>query len=215
MERRFVMKRFLLGGAVALGLGLAAFGGVAVAQQGGGQGWQGQGGGQGWQGQGGGWGQGYMGGGMGWGGGQWGRFGMMADPARAFAAIDANGDGYIDRGELANMRWRFFSALDANNDGVITRAEAEANIDRWRASARQMWGEGHSGWGGGYGQGRGILTMLSRYDRDGDGRVTRAQFAIDPEPMMRLLDRDGDGRISRAEFDTMVEAMRSMRPNRA
>ena len=188
------MKRLLLGTGLALALGVATLGGVAIAQQGGGQGWHGHG----WS------------GGMGWGGGG---FGMTRDPARMFGYLDANRDGHVDRDELANMRWRFFSALDANGDGVITRAEAEANIERWRASARETFGEGHAGWGGG--QGRGVLTMLSRFDGDGDGQVTRAQFAIDPAPMLRLLDRDNDGRISRAEFDTFVEAMRSMRPNRA
>jgi hypothetical protein len=189
------MKAFWIGGAVAAAIGIATLTGVAMAQQ------TGSGGHAmhaGW------------GGGGGWGG--HGGAGMMRDPARMFALVDANGDGFIDRDELTNMRWRFVQALDADNDGVITRQEAEANVGRWRDAMRTAFGDGSGGWGGG--QGRGALMWLSRQDTTGSGRVTRQQLAADPVPLMRLLDRDTDGRISRAELDVFVEAMRSMRPNR-
>ncbi len=189
------MKAFWIGGAVAAAIGIATLTGVAVAQHTGPGGHAMQ---------------------SSWGGGGWGGragAGMMRDPARMFALVDANGDGFIDRDELTNMRWRFVQALDADNDGVITRQEAEANVARWRDAMRTSFGDGFGGWGGG-GQGRGVLMWLSRQDTTGSGRVTRQQLAADPAPLMRLLDRDTDGRISRAELDVFVEAMRSMRPNR-
>ncbi|MBX6313494.1 MAG: EF-hand domain-containing protein [Isosphaeraceae bacterium] len=46
----------------------------------------------------------------------------------------------------------------------------------------------------------------SRYDRDGDGRIDREEFA-GPEPDFARLDRDRDGAITAADFDWSAHAL--------
>ncbi len=45
------------------------------------------------------------------------------DPARRFAQLDRNGDGAIDRQEIAAMTARRFARLDGDRDGSLTREE--------------------------------------------------------------------------------------------
>lgn len=48
------------------------------------------------------------------------------DPARRFAHLDANGDGFVDRGEIDTMLKRRFDRIDADHDGIATPAERAA-----------------------------------------------------------------------------------------
>ncbi|WP_238560218.1 EF-hand domain-containing protein [Sphingomonas sp. Mn802worker] len=48
------------------------------------------------------------------------------DPERRFAKLDRNGDGFIDRQEIAAMSARRFARLDTNGDGVLSAAERSA-----------------------------------------------------------------------------------------
>ncbi|GLS19836.1 hypothetical protein GCM10007874_28530 [Labrys miyagiensis] len=45
------------------------------------------------------------------------------DPAKLFARIDANHDGFIDHGELDAFLAKRFARLDKNKDGVLTGNE--------------------------------------------------------------------------------------------
>lgn len=55
------------------------------------------------------------------------------DPARRFARLDRNGDGVIDRQEIASMLARRFARLDTDHDGVLSPSERSAA----RQSARR------------------------------------------------------------------------------
>lgn len=59
------------------------------------------------------------GGGVGGGGGGY-------DPARGFARIDTNGDGFIDRTELDAASAERFRRMDLNGDGILTPDERAA-----------------------------------------------------------------------------------------
>ena len=48
------------------------------------------------------------------------------DPARRFAHLDRNNDGYIDRQEIDAAADRRFTRLDADGDGRVTKAERKA-----------------------------------------------------------------------------------------
>jgi len=48
---------------------------------------------------------------------------ITGDPARSFARIDSNHDGFIDRAELDAFFAKRFARLDKNADGVLTADE--------------------------------------------------------------------------------------------
>lgn len=112
---------------------------------------------------------------------------------RFFAIADANGDGRISQGEMAEARDRRFGRADVNGDGFIDQGE----IDEVRARIQQRLD-------------RTLPDRVARIDRDGDGRISRAEFSDRPFPAMRF-DANGDGALDRGEFDAAREAWRGRR----
>lgn len=174
---------------------------------------------------------------------------------RAVRLGDGNGDGVVTRAEFLAQAAKRFDMMDANKDGQLTPEERKAARDTMRAERPggpggmgpdgmgpggpggdkaggpgmppPPGGAGPRGLGGGGGGG-----MLARLDTNGDGKVTRAEYAapfdlldankdgfIDATERaaipqggpggggaggggrMARLDRDGDGKLSRAEFE--------------
>jgi Ca2+-binding EF-hand superfamily protein len=108
-----------------------------------------------------------------------------------FQAMDRNGDGVISRSE-----WRgsdqSFKVHDWNGDGVLSgdevrvgaaRNEADDDFDQRARPEFRNWTQ------------RGFENL----DRNGDGRITRAEWFYDREGFIRA-DRNGDGVLTRAEF---------------
>ncbi|MBZ9796617.1 EF-hand domain-containing protein [Mesorhizobium sp. ES1-4] len=48
---------------------------------------------------------------------------VKGDPAKSFARVDSNHDGFIDRAELDALFAKRFARLDTNGDGVLTADE--------------------------------------------------------------------------------------------
>ncbi|MBZ9754847.1 acid-shock protein [Mesorhizobium sp. ESP6-5] len=48
---------------------------------------------------------------------------VKGDPAKSFARIDSNHDGFIDRAELDALFAKRFARLDKNGDGILTGDE--------------------------------------------------------------------------------------------
>lgn len=54
------------------------------------------------------------------------------DPAKMFARLDKNSDGFLDDSEIASLAERRFHRLDADGDGFLTKQELQAR----RAAAK-------------------------------------------------------------------------------
>ena len=77
----------------------------------------------------------------------------------AMIAAAAGGQGAPDRGDLQN----FFRAMDRNGDGYLTANEAP------RVTAIRGEGVGNVRTQSG-------SSWVARYDRDGDGRISQAEY---------------------------------------
>ncbi len=100
--------------------------------------------------------------------------------------LDANGDGVIDRNEAAKSE-RFaarFDQMDKNKDGKLT------------ADERPQWSGRHGGHRGG---------RMMQADKDGDGRISKAEAAAEPKFAERFdkMDTNKDGFVDRADREQM------------
>lgn len=126
----------------------------------------------------------------GWGYGQYGFDDRMDDGIKQQSddAVEdkaaAEGDASKPEGTVTDRRLRNraerigerFEVLDANNDGVITTADLEA-----RAAERLAWFQ---------------KKKLHVLDKDGDGKVSRDEFAARSKQRFAELDLDNDGKIT-------------------
>ena len=99
---------------------------------------------------------------------------------RMLQRLDLNRDGAISPAEAGAVRTVRFLRLDSDGDGVITEAEMLAAAQERIA--------------------RRIAKKFARMDRNGDGRVERAEFDDRGAARFARLDNDGDGRVSREEI---------------
>ncbi len=114
-------------------------------------------------------------------------------PGAALDKADANHDGYVTRDEFTASRAAQFERLDRNDDGVVSLSEFPrlAKSNRPKAQA--------------------LKAVIQHADRDGDGRVTRAEFVDGPAPLFDRADRDHDGRLSRDEAAAVREQLESLK----
>lgn len=112
--------------------------------------------------------------------------------SRLFQRIDTSRDGAIDKGELEAAMAKRFARLDANRDGSLDRAEVEAARERAtrRINAARTVAE----------------NRMERRDRDGDGRISRAEFMQVPG-LFDLADKDRDGRLDKDELAAAADAL--------
>lgn len=93
---------------------------------------------------------------------------------------DANNDGNITRDEFLARPLAHFDRLDANNDGVISADERPQRGERAQRSERRE---------------------RPRRDGDGDGQISRAEFAAMGARMFERLDANSDGQVTREEAE--------------
>jgi Ca2+-binding EF-hand superfamily protein len=129
--------------------------------------------------------------------------GMFAvDPMGRFKALDKNGDGKVSRDEFTG-RPAMFDRVDANGDGYLEAAEIKALV----ASAPKQAAAAVTGRPG---------SRIMAMDKDGDGRVSRGEYAGAPAVFDRL-DSNGDGFLGKEEADdgprVMLEQLRGMDAN--
>jgi hypothetical protein len=102
--------------------------------------------------------------------------------------LDINGDRVIERSEVPDDGLAAFDRLlargDANKDGKLDGEEFRAMVERVRPAAEGIRGA--------------ALGRLKAMDADGDGKVSRTEFAGRPQQFDRL-DADSDGFVTEAE----------------
>jgi Ca2+-binding EF-hand superfamily protein len=94
-----------------------------------------------------------------------------------FDEWDKNKDGKLQANEFLAGR-ALFDRIDLDRDGTITKDELARYV-------KSVEGE----------------DFIARFDQDGDGRVTLAEFG-GPAEVFRRLDRNGDGVVTRAELSS-------------
>jgi EF hand domain-containing protein len=101
-----------------------------------------------------------------------------------FAKQDANGNGVLERSEVAKMPDALFTKLDVDNSKTLSAAELES---------------GHPGGGHGKGPHEGQERGLPG-DADRDGTLTKAEAVADAQKLAKRIDANSDGKLSADEL---------------
>ncbi|MDB4975210.1 MAG: hypothetical protein JWN48_3551 [Myxococcaceae bacterium] len=108
----------------------------------------------------------------------------------SFAKLDANGDGKLEKGELAKMPAAKFKKLDADKNGSLSAAELVKGQP-------EPHGQGVGGPHPEHGE---MMKGMLPGDTNHDGALTKAEAQADASSMAKRLDADGDGKISKDEL---------------
>ncbi len=103
---------------------------------------------------------------------------------------DKNGDGKITKAEAGDAAW--FAKLDQNKDDVIDAAE----LEKARKAMGANKGDGKAG-----GQ---VDASLKRLDKDGDGKITKAEAG--DAPWFDKVDKNSDGVLDAEEVRKLAAA---------
>jgi hypothetical protein len=103
------------------------------------------------------------------------------DPSRIFDSADTNADGVITREEFHAARERMFVRLDRNGDGYIDTDDLSGRLAGRQKSQERL------------------AELVTQLDRDGDGRVSKAEFVAGPTPLFDRADTDHNGELSKEE----------------
>jgi Ca2+-binding EF-hand superfamily protein len=118
----------------------------------------------------------------------------------AFAEADRDKDGKLSLKEFISYT---FAKGDTNKDGIISAADRPAAkvAPRLRERTRERARDG---------------TELRKYDKDGDGALSKKEFAARQADVFKKLDANADGFLTREEFakaaKAMVSGARASRP---
>lgn len=126
--------------------------------------------------------------------------------ARAWENTDADRDGALTREEARRMPVlaRRFDAIDGNRDGIITATE----VRQWRESLKPLRRQPAA---------RGAAEMIRVADSDGDGSISRAEFARAlprQSPRFDGLDFDRNGSLGRDELERWFAERRAARSSK-
>jgi Ca2+-binding EF-hand superfamily protein len=132
-----------------------------------------------------------------------------------FMANDLNGDGKLSPNEVPNNLLPILQNADRNGDGAIDRQELAGAL----AAARGQFGGPQAGpfdnRGGNLGGARNaadadrVTGQFLQNDRNGDGRLTADELPADSARMLQNADRNNDGAIDAGELQEAVARMGS------
>ena len=125
------------------------------------------------------------------GGPQGGMMGMPMSPI--MIALDTDHDGTLSIDEIANAS-KTLLQLDKNGDGILS-------ADELRPDPKSMPGAMAGllpGAGGAPGQAMGKL--FEARDKNGDGKLSGDEIPERFQDKLKMIDKDGDGAVSKAEF---------------
>jgi len=132
--------------------------------------------------------------------------GPGGDPEERFKQMDKDADGKISAEEFPagpEAFARISKRLDKDGDGALSMEELAAMRGRGRGGEGGGRG-GEEGKRGGKGGGKG--GWVTRFDKDGDGKVSADEFPRGKEAFAKILekaDKDGDGLISTEEMEAV------------
>lgn len=106
------------------------------------------------------------------------------------AQADANNDGAVSRPEFLAWRASQFERLDRNDDNVISESDFGRLLRFQRAVAV-------------------LQETRGQFDRNRDGRVTRAEFVSGPTTAFNEADTNNDNHLTRAEIESAAAAARA------
>lgn len=110
----------------------------------------------------------------------------------------------------------FFAGLDADRDGRTTRAEVKDGIDQL-TKGTAGWSNGlgylaYSDWAERYLGSRTAVPTPFEIDRDGDNKLTIAEFTARIDAIFTRFDTNKDGALTRAELLTIRAGPMGQRP---
>ena len=130
-----------------------------------------------------------------------------ADPAKKEKRIhrfikraDLNGDGKISQAEMARGISVTFANVDVNGDGVLSASEVSGAKAALKAARKQARASGEGRLQFVKFPAKRIGKRFDRIDANGDGVLSKAEFASISERMFRKRDKNNDGYISAADF---------------
>ena len=120
------------------------------------------------------------------------------------------GDGTMTRAELTTHINERFARLDADSDGRVTAAEMEA-AKAQRAERRAARQAENPDRAGKRGDRRGPRGERPNLDANGDGVITREEFAAPALERFARADANGDGTVTKEERQADRQARRAAR----
>lgn len=108
----------------------------------------------------------------------------------SLSEADVNRDGSITRAELVTSRANNFQRFDRNQDGVLSLTDIPAFL---RSSST----------------GEQFKQLLTQFDANRDGKVTRDEFVNGPTTFFDMADANHDNVVARAELDAAVAKARA------
>ena len=124
-----------------------------------------------------------------------------ASPADAFIQqLDTDGDGKVSRSEALAPQTARFKEVDTDGDGFVTAEEASvsfnAQVPAEMLEAMKERGMPDPG-----------ETFITNLDKDGDGKVSPAEFEQPTIDGFTRMDADADGFATREEAEVYFTAM--------
>ncbi|VAX41863.1 hypothetical protein MNBD_PLANCTO02-2900 [hydrothermal vent metagenome] len=113
--------------------------------------------------------------------------------ARMFKKFDKNNDGKIQKTELPERIQERFDRMDANNDGVLDKEEIKKMRGRRGRPKGMRNGKKKDS------SGR-VKRIMEKLDKDGDGKIQRAEAGKRLEKHFDKLDTNGDGQLEPGEI---------------
>jgi len=109
---------------------------------------------------------------------------------------DKDGDGKITVADFPEKKKKHFSKIDTDGNGEISEDEKKAVREKMKARR----GDPKNG-----------AERRGMKDRDGDGKITVADFPEKRKAHFSKIDTDGDGEISENEKKAVREKMKARR----
>lgn len=115
----------------------------------------------------------------------------VANAGDKFKEMDSDGDDRVTRAEYSAGALAQLAQLDTNADGVIFSEEISVGAEK-KTSKLKFWQKDDQAFAPG---------MLSSFDQNSDGQVTRSEHQAGVEERFGALDTNNDGALTEDELD--------------